>query len=69
MAVALEVQEEGGDSQPQGERQPSQTYFHYLGLVVVVIGLVSCVMQLKFHGTSSYMPNYTMWVLPYIKIL
>ena len=63
MAVELEVQdvveEEGGEaSQSQAKeinereqkRSRKTTYFYYLGLVVVVIGFASCVLQLQFHG-------------------
>ena len=63
MAVEIELpdlqQEEAGGEQPQGkgkneekEKNSRKTaYIYYLGLVVVVIGFASCVMQLQFHGT------------------
>lgn len=68
MAVELEVQEEGGEPQPHGEEeeegQPSQTYLYYLGMVVVVIGFASCIMQLQFHGTSTTHPCTCVGVAP-----
>lgn len=50
MAVELELQEEGGDPPRREEGGSSRTHLYYLGLVVVVIGFASCVMQLQFHG-------------------
>ena len=52
--VELEVQEEGGETLPQArngeERERNGPYLYYLGMVVVVIGFASCLMQLQFHG-------------------
>ena len=66
MAVEIEMQdvqqrEEGtAGGEPQGggggkneQEAKSSKGFVYLGLVVVVIGFASCVLQLRFHGTQS----------------
>ena len=52
--IELDVQEGGGEpATTQGRGDGSNgTYVYYLGMVVVVIGFVSCVMQLQFHGTQ-----------------
>ena len=61
MAVEIDVQqdEEGGEPQEgrgkneQEEKSSKKSvYLYYLGLVVVVIGFASCIMQLQFHGTQ-----------------
>lgn len=53
-------QEEEGEGGPQGGREENEqeaktskrsVYLYYLGLIVVVIGFASCIMQLQFHGT------------------
>ena len=63
MAMAIElqdVQQEEEEGEEQGGREKNEqenkrskksVYLYYLGLVVVVIGFASCVMQLQFHGT------------------
>ena len=70
MAVQLEKQdvpEELEEGEPrhspekreseEGEKSSRKTaYLNYLGLVVVVIGFASCMMQLQFHGTL-----YSQW--------
>ena len=66
MAVEIEmqdVQQEGGTAggEPQGggekhgqkaKSSKRSVYVYCLGLVVVVIGFASCVLQLQFHGTQ-----------------
>ena len=66
MAVEIEMQdvqqqEEGtAGGEPQGggrggkneQEAKSSKRSVYLGLVVVVIGFASCVLQLRFHGTQ-----------------
>lgn len=53
--IELDVQEGGGETATtQGRGDGSNgTYIYYLGMVVVVIGFASCVMQLQFHGTYN----------------
>lgn len=62
MAVEIElpdVQQEGEQPRGKGKNEEEKNsrktaYIYYLGLVVVVIGFASCVMQLQIHGTIIF---------------